>query len=136
MSLARSSTLGSIAHTRSYSYAPVPAYKISKTALNMLTVQYAIEFEKEGFAFFALSPGVSFPTLILIQYTILMDPQYLKTDATGPEADLDVAVGANACLDILARDNEALNGKFLNIRVPGWEDVGGPNQYDGKEVRW
>lgn len=38
---------------------PVPAYKISKTALNALTVQYALDLEEEGFMVFALSPGVS-----------------------------------------------------------------------------
>jgi NAD(P)-dependent dehydrogenase (short-subunit alcohol dehydrogenase family) len=35
-----------------------PAYKITKAALNMLTVQYALEYEKEGFIIFAISPGV------------------------------------------------------------------------------
>jgi NAD(P)-dependent dehydrogenase (short-subunit alcohol dehydrogenase family) len=35
-----------------------PAYKITKAALNMLTVQYALEYEKEGFIIFAVSPGV------------------------------------------------------------------------------
>ena len=28
------------------------------------------------------------------------------------------------------------NGKFLNIRVPSWEENPGFNQYDGKEVPW
>jgi NAD(P)-dependent dehydrogenase (short-subunit alcohol dehydrogenase family) len=37
-----------------------PAYKISKAALNMLTVQYAIAFAKEGFIFVPLSPGVCY----------------------------------------------------------------------------
>lgn len=54
----------------------------------------------------------------------------------GQQADLEVAVGAKSVLDILPKDNKELNGKFLNIRVPGWEEVGGPNQYDGAEVRW
>jgi NAD(P)-dependent dehydrogenase (short-subunit alcohol dehydrogenase family) len=39
---------------------PVPAYKVSKAALNMLTVQYAQSYENEGFTFITLSPGVSF----------------------------------------------------------------------------
>jgi NAD(P)-dependent dehydrogenase (short-subunit alcohol dehydrogenase family) len=38
---------------------PAPAYKISKAALNALTVQYALDHAKEGFSFMALSPGVS-----------------------------------------------------------------------------
>ena len=40
-------------------WGPAPAYKITKAALNMLTVQYALEYEKEGFNIFAVSPGVS-----------------------------------------------------------------------------
>lgn len=38
---------------------PSPAYKISKTALNMLTVQYAQQYAGEGFTFIGVSPGVS-----------------------------------------------------------------------------
>lgn len=36
-----------------------PAYKITKAALNMLTVQYAQTYEQDGFTFMAISPGVS-----------------------------------------------------------------------------
>jgi NAD(P)-dependent dehydrogenase (short-subunit alcohol dehydrogenase family) len=38
---------------------PSPAYKISKAALNMLTVQYAKEYADDGFTFLGISPGVS-----------------------------------------------------------------------------
>lgn len=41
-----------------------PAYKISKAALNMLTVQYAFEFAEKGFTIAALSPGVSHQKLV------------------------------------------------------------------------
>lgn len=54
-----STSLGSIAYARQTSFAPVHAYKISKAALNMLTVQYALDLEKEGFTVVAISPGVS-----------------------------------------------------------------------------
>ena len=37
----------------------VPAYKIAKAALNMLTVQYAQDNAKAGFIFIAISSGVS-----------------------------------------------------------------------------
>lgn len=37
---------------------PAPAYKISKAAMNALTVQYALDHGKEGFSFMALCPGV------------------------------------------------------------------------------
>ena len=36
-----------------------PAYKVSKSALNMLTKQWAIEHAKEGFTFVCHNPGVS-----------------------------------------------------------------------------
>lgn len=39
----------------------VPAYKISKAALNSLTVQYALDLEEEGFTIVPISPGVSIP---------------------------------------------------------------------------
>lgn len=51
-------------------------------------------------------------------------------------ADLEVEVGVKAVLDILPRDNAALNGKHLNIHVPGWEKAEGPNQYDGGVIPW
>lgn len=37
---------------------PAPAYKVSKAAMNALTVQYALDHGKEGFSFMALCPGV------------------------------------------------------------------------------
>lgn len=33
------------------------AYKISKAALNALTVQYAMSYKDEGFTFVVVSPG-------------------------------------------------------------------------------
>lgn len=44
---------------------PVPAYKVSKAALNMLTVQYAQSFADQGFTFLAISPGVRFLSVFL-----------------------------------------------------------------------
>jgi NAD(P)-dependent dehydrogenase (short-subunit alcohol dehydrogenase family) len=41
-----------------FAQAPTPAYKVSKAAMNMLTVQYALELGKEGFTVFMVSPGV------------------------------------------------------------------------------
>lgn len=55
-----STTVGSMSMGRQQHFVPTPAYKISKAALNMLTVQYALDLEKEGYAFIAVSPGVSF----------------------------------------------------------------------------
>jgi NAD(P)-dependent dehydrogenase (short-subunit alcohol dehydrogenase family) len=38
---------------------PLPAYKVSKAALNALTMQYALALQKEGFVVVAINPGVS-----------------------------------------------------------------------------
>lgn len=54
------STFGSITEARFSAAALCPAYKVSKSAVNSLTVQYAIDHEKEGFSFIALCPGVRF----------------------------------------------------------------------------
>ena len=56
-----STTLGSTTLAPFMHFMPAPSYKISKAAMNALTVQYALDFEKEGFAFIALAPGVSPP---------------------------------------------------------------------------
>lgn len=43
-----------------------PSYKISKAALNMLTVIYAYELQEEDFTVFCVSPGVSPPTRMIL----------------------------------------------------------------------
>lgn len=57
--ISRSSTVGTFAKAEDFRVAPTPAYKVSKAALNMLTVQYAQQYETEGFTVLAVSPGVS-----------------------------------------------------------------------------
>ncbi|OKL64383.1 hypothetical protein UA08_01103 [Talaromyces atroroseus] len=114
-----STTLGSIARSKVYELNPCPAYKITKAALNMMTVQYAQGYAKDGFTFFVLTPG------------------WLKTDLGGPAADLPVETGAEAVIKIVKSANQEQNGRFLNIHVPGWENNKSVyNQYDGKEVPW
>lgn len=61
----RSTTLGSITMAPRFALFPVPAYKVSKAALNMLTVQYAQSFADQGFTFLAISPGVRFLSVFL-----------------------------------------------------------------------
>ncbi|TVY90989.1 C-factor [Lachnellula willkommii] len=112
-----STTLGSIALAPQYAAGPAPAYKITKTALNSLTVQYALGYEKEGFTFFAISPG------------------WLKTDLGSQDADLDVEVGAKATLDKILGAGKEQNGQFLNIYIDG-EKKEGPNRYDGANPPW
>ncbi|KAK2763874.1 hypothetical protein FQN54_009492 [Arachnomyces sp. PD_36] len=113
-----STTLGSITMAPTYQVFPVPAYKVSKAALNMLTVQYAQSFADQGFTFLTVSPG------------------WVQTDLGGKSADLTVDQSANSLVDIVLRITTADNGKFVNIHVPGWEETEGLNQYDGAEVPW
>jgi NAD(P)-dependent dehydrogenase (short-subunit alcohol dehydrogenase family) len=48
--------MGMVDYTRHLS---CPAYKVSKYALNMLTVQWAQALEDKGFIVYVISPGVS-----------------------------------------------------------------------------
>ncbi|KAF2852125.1 NAD(P)-binding protein [Plenodomus tracheiphilus IPT5] len=114
-----STTLGSITLASAATALPAPAYKISKAAMNALTVQYALEYEKEGFTFIALCPG------------------WLKTDLGGGDmADLTPEEGAKASLDLIFQKGQGLNGKLPKIFVKGWENAKGPNVYDGSNAPW
>ncbi|RFU80193.1 short-chain dehydrogenase reductase sdr [Trichoderma arundinaceum] len=86
--------------------------------MNMLAVQYALEYEKDGFTVLTISPG------------------WLKTDMGSEEADLEVETGVKAVLNLMNKADTSYNGKFYNIHVPGWEHKEGPNQYDGAEIAW
>lgn len=59
-----STTMASLDRAKTYNDMPVPTYRISKTALNMMTVQYAHALADESFTCFAVSPGVR-PSIIL-----------------------------------------------------------------------
>ncbi|KAL2826304.1 hypothetical protein BDW59DRAFT_66352 [Aspergillus cavernicola] len=111
-------TLGSICLVGNYTWSSAYAYKITKAAMNMLTVQYAQDYAEEGFSFFAISPG------------------WLRTELGGQNADLPVETGAKAVLKYVRQGGAELNGRFLNIHVEGWENAPGPNQYDGKDAPW
>ena len=43
-------------------------------------------------------------------------------------------VGVAEVRRIILEATKEQNGKFLNIKVPGWENT--PGQYDGEEVSW
>ncbi|RAH48934.1 short chain dehydrogenase reductase [Aspergillus brunneoviolaceus CBS 621.78] len=112
-------SLASITLARASRDVPAPAYKISKFALHALTVQYALDHEKDDFAFVAIAPG------------------WMKTDlGSGDIADLTPEQGAKASLEILFRPNGEINGQFLKVLVPGWENATGRNVYDGTMVPW
>ncbi|EAW16418.1 putative short chain dehydrogenase/reductase family oxidoreductase [Aspergillus fischeri NRRL 181] len=89
-----STTLGSISKQFINHAVTVPSYKITKSALNMLTVLYANKTPMNW-------------RIKHSQYSVLA--QVIGWDG---------------------------NGRFFNVHVPGWENVLGLNQYDGKEVPW
>ncbi|BCS19626.1 SDR family oxidoreductase [Aspergillus puulaauensis] len=107
-----SSTVGSIALHQVFRMTPVPSYKVTKAALNMLTVLYADELKDEGFTVFCVSPG------------------WLKTDLGGENADLPVETGVKSVLKILSSAGREANGQFFNIEVSGWD------KYQGEKVPW
>ncbi|KAK3984331.1 hypothetical protein QBC44DRAFT_337171 [Cladorrhinum sp. PSN332] len=112
-------TLGSITLAQQMAVYACPAYKISKAAMNALTVQWALDYEKEGFTFVAVSPG------------------WLKTDLGGGDmADLTPEQGAKATLDIVFNRGRELNGKFPKIYIEGWESAGYGHVYDGSNAPW
>ncbi|KAK1595299.1 uncharacterized protein LY79DRAFT_547317 [Colletotrichum navitas] len=114
-----STTFGSLTMMPYLHFSPSPAYKISKAAMNALTVQYALDHGKEGFSFMALCPG------------------WMKTELGGGDmADLTPEQGAKASLEIIYRPNEQTNGKMPKVFVKGWENANGPNVYDGTDVPW
>lgn len=115
-----STPVGSITHSATYRHSPFPAYKISKAALNMLTVQWHYEKYEQGFTVFALQPG------------------WVKTDLGGEIADLEVGEAVTALVKRGLEAGRPESGKFLNILVEGWENSkpGKWNWYDGKEIAW
>ncbi|TDZ74499.1 putative oxidoreductase [Colletotrichum sidae] len=114
-----STTFGSITLASHLHALPTPAYKISKAAMNALTVQYALDHGKDGFSFMALCPG------------------WMKTELGGGDmADLTPEEGAKASLDIIYRPNEQTNGQMPKVLVKGWEHASGINVYDGSNAPW
>lgn len=105
--------------------------------MNALTVQYALDYEKEGFTIFALSPGVCSlsPLFFCLHAWILMLMQWLKTELGGGDAaDLTAGEGARLSLDIILGPSRGLNGQFTRIHLPGWENS--RHQYDGSNAPW
>ncbi|KAF5007360.1 hypothetical protein FDECE_6291 [Fusarium decemcellulare] len=133
------STFGSIEWAPAFMHVPAYAYKVAKAALNMLTVQYAHSLKEEGFTFVAVSPGVRIPSPSISPH---MDQktnerlQWVKTELGGPYAVLELDTGVNATLDIVFNLKKEDNGKFLNVRVPGFEDVPTPDRFQGGQPPW
>jgi len=54
----------------------------------------------------------------------------------GKAADLDVSAGADSVKSLILNAKRSDSGKFVNIHVSGWEEVQGPDKYDGKDIPW
>jgi NAD(P)-dependent dehydrogenase (short-subunit alcohol dehydrogenase family) len=139
--------LGSITLASKYTNQPTPAYKISKTALNMLTVQYALEIgSKEAIIFLAVNPGVSITArnyssapIIWIRIELEADfsfDQWVQTEKETAGAELPVGTGAKGVLEVVHNAVAADNGKFFNIDVPTWSPRPGQNEYRGGLIPW
>jgi len=103
------STLGSVGLNDYFKMMPMSSYKISKTALNMLTVQYANDLDSKGFTVFGINPG------------------WLRTDLGGSDADLAPDIGAKATMDIIYNSTKKDNGASRNIFVAGEQVYNGEN---------
>lgn len=60
--------MGSLTMAEPFGIFPLPAYKISKAALNALTVQWAQALSSEGFVVTGINPGVSLSLSIFDGY--------------------------------------------------------------------
>ena len=60
----------------------------------------------------------------------------MKTDLGGDDADIDVEMSSKAVLNLILHVGREDNGKFFNIRVPGFENRPAPFQYAGEEIPW
>jgi len=113
-----SSTMSSMAWAAKFMFQDTPAYKISKAALNALTVQYSLYHKEEGFIISACNPG------------------WLRTRMGSENADLPVEVGCNAVLDIVDHLKPEDTGKLFEINVPQYGRLPSGNIYAGGEIPW
>jgi NAD(P)-dependent dehydrogenase (short-subunit alcohol dehydrogenase family) len=75
-----------------------PAYSLSKTALNGVTVQLALDGQRAGIAVNSICPG------------------WVRTDMGGPGAPRDVAEAADTPVWLALEAPASLSGKFLRDR--------------------
>ncbi|XP_054614694.1 C-factor-like [Dunckerocampus dactyliophorus] len=92
-----SSDMSSITTARRY-YSLIPGvpYRISKVALNMLTVCAAEEMKKDEILFAMLHPG------------------WVRTEMGGPEGEIGVEESVNGMLEVMASMSEEHSGAFLD----------------------
>ncbi|KFX94413.1 hypothetical protein O988_06322 [Pseudogymnoascus sp. VKM F-3808] len=100
------STMGSLTLAEPFSIFPLPAYKVSKAALNALTIQWAQALSGEGFVVTSINPGS------------------VKTAMGGGDgADLTLEQGARGILEAIVKSGSEKNGAFFMIEVAGWENA-------------
>ncbi len=80
-----------------YYHYKVPAYNVSKTALNAWTVQLAYELRDTKIKVNAAHPG------------------YVKTDMGGPEAPMSIVDGAKTSVALALLDAAGPNGAFMHM---------------------
>lgn len=90
-----SSQMGSISRTSRSSGDATP-YRISKAALNMLSKNQALSYEKDNIVTMALHPG------------------WVKTDMGGPDAPMAPSESVGRMLKVIDQLNPAQNGSFLS----------------------
>ncbi|KAJ4982590.1 short chain oxidoreductase [Stagonosporopsis vannaccii] len=112
-----SSSLGSMTLSAMGKFQPTPAYKVSKAAVNMLTVQWSESLEKDGFTVLAICPG------------------WAKTDMGTEAGHLTAEESATGGLNLLSSHTVADSGKFFVIDLPG-HTVEGQKIYDGSARPW
>lgn len=96
----------------------------------MLTVQYSTELAGKGYTVAALSPGVSSSSVRCKQ--LLTRRQWVKTDLGGKDfADLELSEAIPAITERILGASKEDNGKFLDVKVPGWEQ-----KYNGGNPPW
>lgn len=78
----------------------VPAYRLSKTALNAVTRMFAAELKESGVSVNSMCPG------------------WVKTEMGGPGADLSVEEGADTAVWLAAEAGPELSGGFYRKRQP------------------
>ncbi|KAK8069410.1 short chain dehydrogenase reductase [Apiospora phragmitis] len=110
-------TVSSFAYQDLFARLPAPAYKVTKAALNMLTLQWGMEYRDKGFTIFGVSPG------------------WLKTDLGGEGANLEPEQGAEATMKVIDMAGKEEIGRMVNIRLEGFEDGPG-DRYQGGVVPW
>ncbi|XP_054614696.1 C-factor-like [Dunckerocampus dactyliophorus] len=81
-----------------YSIAAILPFRVSKAALNMLTVCAAEEMKKDKILFTVLHPG------------------WVRTDTGGPEGEIDVQTSVKGMLKVMSTMKDKHNGAFLDYQ--------------------